>query len=311
MMVLAVVLVLAIDCGQCHPKQADSHSKTLMAQTLERGNEAKILKAYPRLEYSAGSYNYAIENHRYRVTNGTRAIEAPILWAMGQGEAGQTYILDVAGKLYESRVSFYDAIGGLAPTIGAPAGNPKTLDEAVGRELTTRAAAECFGCHSAINDPVAKTFTPGVQCISCHTTAEKHAAQSTVKPVSLSKASAEDLSEVCGKCHRTWADIAANGPRGVANVRFQPYRITRSKCYDAADRRIGCTSCHNPHDRPNRAVAVAATDRACAACHAKLCPTGAKSECSSCHMPKFELPGSHFKFTDHWIRIAKNGTYPD
>ena len=33
---------------------------------------------------------------------------------------------------------------------------------------------------------------------------------------------------------------------GVANVRFQPYRLISSKCYDAEDSRIRCTACHDP-----------------------------------------------------------------
>ncbi len=63
----------------------------------------------------------------------------------------------------------------------------------------------------------------------------------------LAALSAEDMSELCGRCHRTWSQIALNGPRGVNNVRFQPYRLANSKCYDAADRRIRCTACHDPH----------------------------------------------------------------
>jgi formate-dependent nitrite reductase cytochrome c552 subunit len=37
----------------------------------------------------------------------------------------------------------------------------------------------------------------------------------------------------------------------------------------------------------------------------------ASERCVSCHMPKVELPGAHFKFTDHRIRIARQGeVYP-
>ncbi len=33
--------------------------------------------------------------------------------------------------------------------------------------------------------------------------------------------------------------------------------------------------------------------------------------CAGCHMPKYEIPGSHHEFTDHFIRIAKPGEpYP-
>jgi predicted CXXCH cytochrome family protein len=117
------------------------------------------------------------------------------------------------------------------------------------------------------------------------------------------------------------------GIRGVMNVRFQPYRLTNSKCYDAEDPRISCIACHDPHEPRKRAAAF--FDARCAACHnaassaapvalketskrvAKLCPV-AKANCTSCHMPKVEIPGSHFKFSDHHIRIARSGDpYPN
>jgi hypothetical protein len=126
----------------------------------------------------------------------------------------------------------------------------------------------------------------------------------------LTQLSTEEMSDFCGSCHRTWADIAANGPRGLANVRFQPYRLTNSKCYDVEDRRISCVACHDPHRESSRGAA--AYDDRCAACHASgTCKVGTR-ECTSCHMPKYELPNSHFAFTDHRIRVARKGeAYPD
>lgn len=112
------------------------------------------------------------------------------------------------------------------------------------------------------------------------------------------------------------------GLKGVGNVRFQPYRLHLSKCYDPEDRRITCTSCHNPHQE--LATGVAAYDAKCLACHqtkaaantapqakAVACKVGTE-KCASCHMPKYELPGAHFKFTDHLIRVVKpQAPYPD
>jgi hypothetical protein len=44
---------------------------------------------------------------------------------------------------------------------------------------------------------------------------------------------------------------------------------------------------------------------------AAVCPVSEK-DCVICHMPKYDIPGMHYKFTDHWIRIAKPGEpYPD
>jgi hypothetical protein len=38
----------------------------------------------------------------------------------------------------------------------------------------------------------------------------------------------------------------------------------------------------------------------------KPCPV-AERQCTSCHMPKVEVPGTHFKFADHRIRIVRSG----
>ena len=124
----------------------------------------------------------------------------------------------------------------------------------------------------------------------------------------------EDLSDLCGRCHRTWTQIALNGLRGVNNVRFQPYRLANSKCYDASDRRIRCTACHDPHGALE--ANLASYDARCAACHSaalhtKVCRV-AKTNCAGCHMPKVDLPGAHARFTDHQIRIARAGDpYPN
>lgn len=324
-----MLMLAAVPCASCHAKQAAAHERTHMRHTLMAPARSSVLNT-PRLG-ALGKYRYTVSGENYRVTDGERTLDLPIRWAVGQGEAGQTFILERAGLLYESRVSYYAATEALGPTIGAPPDDPKSLDEAAGRELTPRAVFECFGCHSAPpatpGPGVARgslawtqTLKPGVQCESCHANAVLHAESPTLKPPKLAGLGAEEISDVCGKCHRTWADIATNGPRGVATVRFQPYRIARSKCYDETDARIACTACHDPHDRPSRDAARVASDRACTACHAssagrsgkKLCSTGAAKDCASCHMPKYEIPGSRFRFADHWIRVArKNDAYPD
>ncbi len=321
-LVMAALALVAIDnqCVKCHPSQTKAHAGTLMAQTLDPASDTRILRDNPDLKLTLGPYRYSIQGTQYSVTDGKNSIRATIHWAIGQGDAGQTYVFERDGKLYESRVSYYKDIAGLGLTIGAPAGVPANLDEAAGRELVPNAVIECFGCHSAPRGPVAagvrrgtlewtKTLAPGVQCANCHKGAAQHASKPSTMP-HLSELSSEEQSDLCGACHRTWADIAANGPRGVANVRFQPYRIARSKCYDAVDRRIGCTACHNPHTRANQTPAK--LDAACKSCHEMGCKTSAVEDCASCHMPKVELPGSHFRFTDHWIRIARNrDEYPD
>jgi hypothetical protein len=230
--------------------------------------------------------------------------------------------------MYESHVSFYDALNGLDLTIGAQNHKPQNLEEAAGRVMVRQEAGDCFGCHTTSANPGefrrTAELTPGVTCEHCHGSALAHVEGfKTGKPVlmkSLSKMSTEETADFCGQCHRTWAQIATDGPHNINNLRFQPYRLVNSKCYDPSDKRIACTSCHNVHE--DVVTSDLSYDRNCLACHATGTKVGAKplarncpvatQACVSCHMPKLELPGAHYKFTDHRIRIVKAGApYPD
>ena len=309
-------------CADCHPKQTTHFSGTAMARALLAPNNTAVLIGNEPLTFQDGLYSYVISREAgaptYRVTDGQTAISAPILWSFGAGSAGQTYIYAREGKLFESRVSYYTAIKGLDLTIGAPGSIPASLEMAAGRKMQDQDVAECFGCHSTSGGKgtgfdLAK-MRPGVQCGACHSGLEKHQVPEAAAwvPASLGKLSTEEISNLCGQCHRTWEQISINGPRGIANVRFQPYRLTNSKCYDAEDLRIRCTACHDPHiPLETRAEAY---DRRCTSCHSRgssstaashLCKT-ATSACTGCHMPKYEIPGSHMIFSDHHIRIVRN-----
>lgn len=314
-----------VTCANCHKQQAQTQPATSMGHALELVENCAILREHPKLTFQFGPYKYTItrEGDRsiYSVTDGTTSITVPIGWAFGLGEAGQTYVFERDGIFYESRVSFYKATGGLDLTFGAAGVPPKNIAQAAGREMTREDVVGCFGCHTtgAVhgNTPHLDELKPGVLCENCHPAAAHHMervlagdAKGAAMP-HLADMSSEETSDYCGRCHRTWEDIAAKGPHNIANVRFQPYRLTNSKCYDAADQRISCITCHDPHVEVLRGAAH--YDARCLACHAgkpKTCPV-AKHDCTNCHMPKTDLPGAHRQFTDHQIRVVRaNEPYP-
>ena len=300
-----------------------------MAHAMELPAECTILKAHPLLTFQNGVYSYRIERKGdqsiYTVSDGRQVLTVPISWAFGLGHAGQTYIFEKDGALYESRVSFYSALDGLDVTLGAAGIEPVDILQAAGRAMAGGGAVRCFGCHSTNsledNKLALNTLTPGVQCERCHGPTENHLMgikQGDLKLAQmkdLRNMSSEDTSNFCGQCHRTWDEIAGSGQLGISNIRFQPYRLTSSKCYDPDDSRIRCTACHDPHQEVNRNDA--AYDAKCQACHgggkatAVVCKVSTVN-CVSCHMPKLELPGSHHKFTDHEIRVVRaDAPYPN
>jgi Cytochrome c554 and c-prime len=313
-------------CAPCHT-QGRTQPATSMAHALETVEECRSLIEHPLLTVTVGAYSYRIErqgNHSdYSVSDGVNTITMPIRWAMGASSAiGQTYVLEKDGKLYESRVSYFSELKGLAPTLGSEGHPPAGIEEAAGRLMSSDDKLRCFGCH-ATNAASGKQLTldkmnPGVQCARCHTGIETHLAAAVLNayelqaPKELSNLhgmSAEQTAHFCGQCHRTWEEIALQGNPSIANIRFQPYRLTGSKCYDSEDARISCLACHDPHHELNsKAIDY---DAKCNACHnggkpgAKKCRVAADN-CVTCHMPKLDLPGAHYKFSDHRIRIVRS-----
>ena len=315
-------------CMACHNTLTAHYRATPMAQALEKAEDCNILKQHLDLRFQEGPYQSRIvrlgEGSALTLTRGSDTFTVPLLWAFGRGQAGQTYVFEYNGAFYESRVSFYNALNALDLTMGAMGSKPQSIVEAAGRRMDIIGARDCFACHSGGGVSEGKlhleSLIPGVTCESCHAAAGQHAEAvrsgdaTAAKLQHLGALSADDAADLCGRCHRTWSQIALNGPRGVNNVRFQPYRLANSKCYDGADARIRCTACHNPHEALQ--TNLASYDRKCAACHStalhtKVCRV-AKANCAGCHMPKVELPGAHARFTDHQIRIARAGDpYPN
>jgi len=284
-------------CAPCHKSETAAFAHAAMTWALERPNADTHLTA------KIGPYTYDISGSAYTVTDGKDTGRFSIDWVFGQGTVGRTYLFQREGRWYESRVSYFTDLKALDVTIGQQSITPHTLLEAAGRLTTPAEAKQCFSCHSTT------TEIAGIQCERCHGSTAAHI-RSRAPMRRLSTLTTEEMSDFCGECHRTWAQIAANGPRGIQNIRFQPYRLATSKCYDAADKRISCTACHDPHS--DVATTASAYDAKCQSCHAtRRCRVAAR-DCTTCHMPKLELPGSHHKFTDHKIRIVRaNAPYPD
>jgi hypothetical protein len=324
------------DCARCHRAQALPQPSTSMGHALETGSASEILIAYPNLTFHQGVYSYQIvrdgDHSLYKVTDGHETVTVTIDWVFGLGAAGQTYVYQQSGRWYESRISFYRKLQGLDITMGSNTA-PSNVSEAAGRLMSLKDEADCFGCHATnavhAGRLDATHLSPGVQCERCHGSADEHLAgvrtggdvrRAAMQP--LRRLSTEEMSDYCGQCHRTWSQIAMEGPHNINNIRFQPYRLTNSKCYDTADPRIRCVACHDPHRELEKNPAY--YDSKCQACHdaqtkpakasarrAVVCPV-AKKDCVTCHMPKIELPGSHNLFSDHRIRIVKPGEpYPE
>lgn len=317
-------------CIHCHEAEIDNPSGMASASAI--AGESALLRNRKVLNYKEGPYREQIslngERAVYTVSDGDHEFQADLGWVIGSATMGQAFLYrDSQGTWRETQVTYYSALGGLGRMLG---GSKATdLESATGEQLAEDKVRGCFQCHATGLTPdgplQASKLSPGVQCIQCHSNAEAHmdavrGGHMILPEDHLSDLTSGEVSELCGKCHRTWSTIILNGPRGRDNVRFQPYRLANSKCFNPVDRRISCVACHDPHHPVETSSSF--YDSKCLSCHSadsapagnihpKVCKEGA-GQCVACHMPKYTLTDTREAFTDHWIRIVKpNEKYPD
>lgn len=329
-------------CAACHKQIALTQQKTPMAHAASRASETEALRSNPKLSLSTPPFQTVITNHRgsfkYDVSGRGDSISADLQWTIGDGVKGQTFILSYLGTLFESQVSYFPSIGGLDITPEHPRTPPEFPEAALGAPQTEKAAQQCFACHTTASS-VRQEFdpdhaTPGVTCEACHGPGSRHvkaieakqlktAAEAILDPGSFG---AVDLVDFCGACHRAPMDVAAAKDYAPLNIRFQPYRLSKSRCWSRPDPRITCVACHDPHEP--LVHDAASYDAKCLACHGSaasastaavadpprsrpsICPV-ATNRCVTCHMPKYENSQFHGSFTDHDIRVVHPGDpYP-
>lgn len=323
-------------CKECHPAKVNSQKITPMFRASSRAIEAEVLQQNSNLTFREGGYEYVLRSASrgslFLVRDRCRSLSATVAWAFGASELGQTYILEESGTYLESRLSFYRKLQALDITIGHSKAVPTTLESALGHELDADTIQKCFGCHttaatiSNVFDP--KHAEPGVQCEACHGPGVNHVAAMHISgasqldgdAISPGRLSPVDSVDFCGACHRTFMDVALGMPGNdrLINVRFQPYRLEKSRCWNGkGDPRITCIACHDPHQLLVRDVK--AYDSKCLACHSDSAKGGPEprvttttckistKNCASCHMPKYEIKQMHGEWTDHFIRVVRPG----
>ena len=326
-------------CELCHFALVKSQAEHSMAKGSRLAQDSQFLAAHAGADFHLGPYEYKIGRKQngsfeYSVSDSAATVSIPIEWAFGAGKVGQSYLSEQQGVFREIRFSYFSALNGFDVTPNQSPDAATSVDKAAGRALSNSEAQRCFGCHTTAST-VDKQFQPanalpGVSCEACHGPGSQHVAAMQAGNIDAGRSAIVnpkvlkpvELIDFCGACHTTWWDAKRIAATGVANIRFHPYRLESSRCWGNGDARLTCPSCHNPHQPLVREAQ--AYDSRCLSCHlsskqlksapdhmASACPVG-KQGCVTCHMPKYEVPDMHYRYTDHRIRIMKAAEpFPD
>jgi len=260
-------------------------------------------------------------------------------YAFGSGHNATTFVnvLDPSiPKVLEHRLTYYtqEKSLGITPGQGADVESPVVTPH--GSELKPRDARKCFRCHSTqiaargderIDE---ETMIPNVSCERCHGPGRAHVLKARAGareselalPFGPDRYTAPTLLKLCGECHRhpSGAGPGQITPDNPRLPRFQPVGLMQSKCYRQSAGALSCVTCHEPHARASSDRGL--YDRQCLKCHGgpdseatrttgvgpadRVCPVSPRERCVECHMPRVEA-GQHILFSDHWIRIRREG----
>jgi tetratricopeptide (TPR) repeat protein len=322
-------------CASCHAEIYKSYSKTVMATASGPAMDGVITGEFT---HKPSGVHYRVYKQDGRVwmsyeresEKGFRG-QRELLYFIGSGVKGRTYLFSVEGFLFEAPINWYAQEGKWNMT---PA-----YTEAREIPMNLPAFPSCLNCHtSGMRAPIAGTDSKfsgepfahgGITCERCHGTGDGHlnGKGPIVNPAKLPAARRD---AICMECHFE-GTVAVEQP-GKHLYEFQPGErlsdyehyfllsgnqpetvhalsqfeaLSLSACKRKSGDAMWCGSCHDPHKEPTAADKVAYFRGKCLACHGQAFAAKHhtdKLDCTACHMP--ELPSkdvAHVETTDHRI----------
>ncbi|MDX2247438.1 MAG: tetratricopeptide repeat protein [Bacteroidia bacterium] len=270
-------------------------------------------------------------------------------YVVGSGHQTRSYLIERNGYLYEVPITWYvlKQIWDMSP--GYDVINTRFSRE-IGQECMGCHTGYADFIEGSKNRY--RFVSEGIDCEKCHGPGEKHIQMmesgkmteeeqqktnyAIVNPGQLSLSQQFDI---CQQCHLQGVNVFHDG-KNVADFRpgnplsdtydvfierqadenafgiaSHAERLQQSRCFIAAEGKLTCTTCHNPH-KSTDLIARKVYINQCTRCHEKMdtpecsAPEEEKhlveNDCISCHMPKggtSDIP--HVSFHDHKIRVVQ------
>jgi Tfp pilus assembly protein PilF len=273
--------------------------------------------------------------------------QSEVQFVIGSGQRGHSYLTVQEGFLFQTPISWYEQkkLWDLSPGFKSATLRP------VASECLFCHAGGARPVPQTLNRYEEGVFTSrGISCERCHGPAERHVQYqeqgkhkkgqpdyTIVNPRRLERPLRED---VCHQCHLAGETRVLRRGRGVFDYRpglplFEFWSIhvaspdvhsvqkavghveqfTASKCFQESKGKMGCTTCHDPHERLAHKRRVTHYRQTCLQCHETFHPCKVKrvvrlkrnknDSCIDCHMAHLnDTDIAHTAMTDHTIPLT-------
>ena len=338
-----------------HP-MANSIARVGEARALEDYTKASFAPPGPR-RYRAEKTEAGVEHFETMLDHEGKPIyeqKIPIHYVLGSGQHGRSYVMEKDGRLFQSSIGWF-ADGnkwGLSPGF-----NPdvhQRFERRMGDGCLYCHSGRVL--HQATNHDLYESppFAEAtIGCERCHGPGEAHVAHqraaktegpdaTIVNPGRLEPSKRE---AVCNQCHLQGEKVVPRYGRQffdfrpgeylddsilvlVHGLRVDEKRQTRpvsqveqmraSKCFMESRGKLGCISCHDPHeDVPQERhdayyrdqCLKCHQDRGCSVPEAERRAKFAEDACAKCHMPALKTKDvAHTSLTDHRILRVPEST---
>jgi hypothetical protein len=321
-------------CARCHSSIYESYQRTAMARASGPAIETLLPAEFAHKPSGVHYRIYTEEGQAWlsfeRPGDPSVRGKKQLLYYIGSGRRGRSYLFKTDGFLFESPVNWYADAQTWDMTPGYQAAREIPLN--------LPAYTNCLHCHvSGMQPPVKGTanrypepaFTHnGVLCERCHGSGAAHVnGGPIVNPAKLTPARRE---EVCMQCHLEGKAAIERPGRHLYEFRpgdalgdyvryfelvgvqgtelgavSQVEALLQSKCKKKSGDAMSCTSCHDPHQSPTTEDRVAYYRGKCLSCHGPAFGArhrGKRPDCTECHMPALRSTDvAHTQVTDHRI----------
>ncbi len=307
------------ECASCHKREAATYPGTAMGRSFalpstlrEEVPEAGVSFLH---EKSGAKYRVAFERgdlvhaeHRLD-EEGREAFtdSRPIAFVLGSGDRGQTFLIHVGSRLFQSPIAFRPHRDGWGMAAG--------FDTESHYHFSRPVTGPCLFCHAnraryvegtlnEYGDPPFEGLAIG--CERCHGAGGLHVAERRTAPpagtgldtsiVNPGRLPPDLRDSVCFQCHLQGSSRvvkaehslyeyrpglplsdffavfhargrSASGHEGGIEVVSHVERLRESRCWQRSDGQISCLTCHDPHHTPRGEEAARQFSAACLGCH--------------------------------------------